>query len=122
MKGAIEVTQRALQDNSFSRVYHAAGAGKLAGASLLILRIPAQSRDLYESAKIVREHCEVLEGFYGSFIQLKSKENPAPTAEGYERYKAEGAGSTPLIFHEFDKNMLLVAARGATLLIQAKVR
>ena len=90
MKGAIEVTQRALQDNSLSRVYHAAGAGKLAGASLLILRIPAQSRDLYESAKIVREHFEVLEGFYGSFIQLKSKENPAPTAEGYERYKAEG--------------------------------
>merc|ERR1719174_3525039 len=41
----------------------------------------------------VKGAIEVRKGFYGEFIQLKSKENPAPTAEGYERFKAEGAGS-----------------------------
>merc|ERR1719353_287833 len=49
--------------------------------------------DAEAGLEAVKGAIEVLEGFYGSFIQLKSKENPAPTAEGYERYKAEGAGS-----------------------------
>merc|ERR1719174_2181465 len=41
----------------------------------------------------VKGAIEVRKGFYGEFIQLSAKQNPAPTAEGYERYKAEGAGS-----------------------------
>jgi len=49
--------------------------------------------DAEAGLEAVKGAIEVLKGFYGEFIQLKSKENPAPTAEGYERYKAEGAGS-----------------------------
>merc|ERR1719355_214657 len=44
----------------------------------------------------VKGAIEVLKGFYGGFIQIKAKQNPAPTAPGYERYKAEGAGSDGL--------------------------
>jgi chromosome segregation ATPase len=49
--------------------------------------------DAEAGLEAVKGAIEVLKGFYGEFIQIKSKENPAPTAEGYERYKAEGAGS-----------------------------
>jgi hypothetical protein len=49
--------------------------------------------DAEAGLEAVKGAIEVLKGFYGEFIQIKSKENPAPTAPGYERYKAEGAGS-----------------------------
>ena len=47
---------------------------------------------------------EVLKGFYGEFIQIKAKQNPAPTAPGYERYKAEGAGSPFVFFYPNQRN------------------
>jgi hypothetical protein len=49
--------------------------------------------DAEAGLEAVKGAIEVLKGFYGEFIQLSAKQNPAPTAEGYERYKAEGAGS-----------------------------
>merc|ERR1719161_1981763 len=52
--------------------------------------------DAEAGLEAVKGAIEVLKGFYGEFIQIKSKENPAPTAPGYERYKAEGAGSDGL--------------------------
>merc|ERR1719335_336084 len=52
--------------------------------------------DAEAGLEAVKGAIEVLKGFYGEFIQIKSKQNPAPTAPGYERYKAEGAGSDGL--------------------------
>merc|ERR1719482_936695 len=48
--------------------------------------------DAEAGLEAVKGAIEVLKGFYGEFIQLKAVKQ-APTAEGYERYVAEGAGS-----------------------------